>query len=615
MEEPIFKKGQEILSESGHEGDNIFNLNYWTKKVMEWSMEDAAFKTDLFRFVDALPVLQSHQQVSKHLQEYFCKPASHLPKFAQNTLRALSKFDLSSSLVAKAVKANAAQMAKVFITGSNPSEALPVLKKLREQNLTFTADLLGEASLSEAETIIQQKRYLTLIDELNQEVKTWPIVKLLDTDHAGPIPKVNVSVKLSSLYSQINLLDFENTVEILKDKLRPILRAARDNRTFVNFDMEQFALKDLTYKVFTSILEETEFKGYFDVGIVVQAYLKSAEEDLLKLINWCKSENRHITIRLVKGAYWDYEVINAKQQGWPIPVFTEKTHTDANYEKLSKILLDNYEYTRAAIGSHNVRSLAHALVYAEQINLPQKLLEVQMLYGMAEPIKKTLVKMGYRCRDYAPIGELIPGMAYLVRRLLENTSNESFLRLKFASNLPINDLLKAPTEESQQTNNKLEKKEFSEFENIPLLDFGLQENRIAYQKALQKAEAELGQKLPLFINGEKVWTDSLIESVNPCKPQQVIVQSSSAGKQDTEKAIEIAHKALNSWRKTSISERANVLFKAAKILRERRFELSAWETLELAKTWKEADADIVEAADFCEYYATESLKLSKGKAL
>ena len=153
-----------------------------------------------------------------------------------------------------------------------------------------------------------------------------------------------------------------------------------------------------------------------------------------------------VWVRLVKGAYWDYETTMAAQAGWPSPVWTHKTETDAQYERSTTFLLKNRRWLRPAFGSHNIRSLAHALATADLLDAAPNGYELQMLYGMAEPVKDVLVALGRRVRVYTPYGELLPGMAYLVRRLLENTANESFLRASFTEHIPVEKLLQNPAE-------------------------------------------------------------------------------------------------------------------------------------------------------------------------
>src|SRR5207245_1591187 len=181
-----------------------------------------------------------------------------------------------------------------------------------------------------------------------------------------------------------------------------------------------------------------------DVGIAIQAYLQDTEADLEGLLRWVERRGTPVWVRLVKGAYWDYETVVAAEMGWPVPVFAQKFETDANFEKLTSFLMRHHALLRPALGSHNVRSLAFGLASAQALGLSPASYEIQMLYGMAEPIKDALVSLGQRVRVYTPFGQLLPGMAYLVRRLLENTANESFLRASFMEHVPEEQLLMNP---------------------------------------------------------------------------------------------------------------------------------------------------------------------------
>jgi RHH-type proline utilization regulon transcriptional repressor/proline dehydrogenase/delta 1-pyrroline-5-carboxylate dehydrogenase len=232
----------------------------------------------------------------------------------------------------------------------------------------------------------------------------------------------------------------------VRSRLRPILRAARQRRAFVNVDMEQYAYKDLTLQIFREILLEDEFRAWPDVGIAIQAYLRDTATDLEGLRDWAERRGTPVWVRLVKGAYWDYETIMAAQQGWPVPVWSRKWESDAAYESLTRFLMEHHRHLRPALGSHNVRSLAHGLAVADVLGVPPRAYEVQMLYGMADPLKDVFVGLGRRVRVYTPYGQLLPGMAYLVRRLLENTANESFLRASFTEHVPESQLLRDPLE-------------------------------------------------------------------------------------------------------------------------------------------------------------------------
>ena len=239
---------------------------------------------------------------------------------------------------------------------------------------------------------------------------------------------MNVSVKLSSLYARFDPMAADATVKAVKERLYPILSAAKKNGLFVNFDMEQHDFCTVTNRIFREIFTEPEFADWADVGIVVQAYLKRAEADLVELRDWVIARGVPVHVRLVKGAYWDFETIIAAQRHHPVPVWEKKPLTDACFERCTEFLLDNWQHLRPAIASHNVRSSSKAQALAEAKGVPPRTVEYQVLFGMGEPIGRALAAQGERVRTYVPFGELLPGMAYLVRRLLENSSNDSFIR-------------------------------------------------------------------------------------------------------------------------------------------------------------------------------------------
>ncbi|HWG46988.1 MAG TPA: proline dehydrogenase family protein [Gemmataceae bacterium] len=438
--------GREIFARLNHSGPVPFTPSWWDERLMEWSMGDEAVKLQLFRFVDVLPLLHTPPTIARHLREYFSEARACLPGWLTFALRWLPSHGVLGRLLAKTAHRSAERLARKFIAGSNLDEALDAVAQLRRRSLAFTIDRLGEATITEAEAEQAQAEYLELINGLSRQVNTWPANDLIDRDEQGPSPRVNVSVKLSALYSQFDPIDPAGTSQAVRRRLRPILHAAREQSAFVNIDMEQYAFKDLTLQIFREILDEDDFRDWPDAGIAIQAYLRDTAHDLEELAAWAQRRGTPVTVRLVKGAYWDYETINAAQQGWPNPVWSHKWETDANYERLTEFLIDNRRWLRPALGSHNVRSVAHALALAHARGLPPGAMEVQMLYGMAEPIKDTLVRLGQRVRVYTPYGQLLPGMAYLVRRLLENTANESFLRASFTEHVPEEQLLRNPLE-------------------------------------------------------------------------------------------------------------------------------------------------------------------------
>ena len=433
LESRTVEIGKHLFASARRQKTNESTIDRW---LMQLGMGDAALKTQLFRFVDVLATLKTPADVNRHLREYFSSSASHLKQWQRRAASLFPDHGPPAWALSSVAHIATRRMARRFIAATTLPEAVTAVEQLRQRDLAFTVDLLGEAVLSESEAEGYQKRYLELIDGLADAAAHWNANPLLDADDHRTIPPVNVSVKLSSLFSQFDPIDPVGTSRAVGDRLRPILRLARQRGAFVNIDMEHHAFKDVTLQIVREMFNESEFRDWPDVGVVIQAYLRRSADDLQTMATWAERRGTPITIRLVKGAYWDYETIMAAQRGWPTPVFSEKAESDASFERLTDFLIEHRDHLRPAIASHNIRSIAHALARAEMCGVPENGIEFQMLYGMADAIKSTLVQMHRRVRVYTPFGELLPGMAYLVRRLLENTSNESFLRAGFAEARP-----------------------------------------------------------------------------------------------------------------------------------------------------------------------------------
>src|SRR5213082_1005350 len=447
LQAEVERRGTQIFDLVDRHPESIFSKAGFYQRMMEFSMRDEHFKVQMFRFVDVLASLRRGSDIVQHLDEYFADMRNGYTPLIRTgvSLARIAPF-ISGNLL----RWNVSGMARQFIAGRNPDDVMKTLRKNRRQKIGFTVDLLGEAVVSEEEANEYATRCQQLLEHLARETRRWtdPLGK-----NAELFPVVNVSVKISALYSQMNPADPADAIAHLAPRLRPILRRARDLGVFVNFDMESYAHKNTTLELFKTLFTEPEFVDWPHAGIVIQAYLRDAEEDLWDLIAWGRARGTRFTVRLFKGAYWDYEKIKSTQNGWVIPVWLQKPESDANFERLTRILLENEAIVTSAFGSHNVRSIAYAQALAEELGIDRSRFEFQLLYGMAGPIKRALVETGYRVREYSPVGELLPGMSYLVRRLLENTSNEGFLRAKFSENVPAVELLRDPRELTAPSDN------------------------------------------------------------------------------------------------------------------------------------------------------------------
>lgn len=611
LEEKVMERGRRILAEAQRRAGSWRDLNRWRDRFLDRLIEDERFRVQALRFVDVLPALTEDRELIRHLYEYFGEegfPLTGLLKFSLRHIRG----EGAQALVAQAVRKGVEALARRFIGGANVAEALESARKLHERGIGASLALLGEACVSETEAKQYQSSYTQLLNDLPAQLAEWPAQPLLDMHHGRMSPRLQLSLKLSSLYSQINHLDPEGSIEPIAKRLQPLFKAAREGNAFVCLDMEQYDLKGLTLACFKRLLMEPEWRDWPDVGLALQAYLKETETDLKELIAWTKARGTPITVRLVRGAYWDYETVVAHLRGWPMQVWETKAQTDACYERCMRLLFEHYPHIEAAIGTHNVRNIALAMVLAEEYGLGADQFELQMLYGMAPSLEDVIPEMGYALRVYLPFGELIPGMAYLVRRLLENSSSQSFQRMSLSQQIPPGELLARPSPKPTPPSPSPSLREpgsIPEFYNEPLHRFTDEAERSRFKGAIAEVRANLGVVYPLLIDGKDRDTEDYLLSINPALPEEIIGRVAKANPSQADQAVAGALRAFTPWAAQSWEARAECLFRAARLLRSRRDGFAAFEILEAGKTWVEADADVAEAIDYLEYYGRQALRL------
>ncbi|MBW4561396.1 MAG: L-glutamate gamma-semialdehyde dehydrogenase [Mojavia pulchra JT2-VF2] len=623
----IAKQILEVTQENRSFFASLRDQMRWDDKLLAWAMSNPGLRVQLFRFIDTLPALRSNSEIAAHLQEYLGDESVELPAALKGMLNFANPDSMPGQVAAKTVATAVETLAHKYIAGENIQQVIKTVERLRKEKMAFTIDLLGEAVITEAEAQSYLERYLELMQQLVAASKNWTTIPAIDTADGEQLPKVQVSVKLTAFYSQFDPLDAKGSEERVSDRIRTLLRHAQTVGAAVHFDMEQYAYKDITLNILKKLLTEEEFRQRTDIGITIQAYLRDSEQDTKDIISWLKQRGYPLTIRLVKGAYWDQETIKAAQKHWPQPVYNDKAATDANFEAITQLLLENHQYVYAAIGSHNVRSQALAIAIAESLNVPRRRFEMQVLYGMGDKLAKALVDRGYRVRVYCPYGELLPGMAYLIRRLLENTANSSFLRQNL-ENRPIEELLAPPVVDFSHAEEDTALGGFPGFKQVSVAqrrteegggfvgaadtDYAEEEARRKSNQAFQAIHQQLGRTYLPLINGEYVNTQEVIDSLNPSNFSQVIGKVGLISVEQAEQAMQAAKAAFPGWRKTPVRQRAGVLRKAADLMEQRRAELSAWIVLEVGKPVKEADAEVSEAIDFCRYYADEMERLEQG---
>lgn len=561
----------------------------WIDRLLGQLLADSRFRLQALRFVDAAPALSDDGELVRHFEEYFHDTRlDQLPSLISWGIRRGSGLSMPL-LMAPAIRRAVKGVAHRFIAGESSAEILKVVRRLGRQGISASLDRLGEATVSEAEALAYQQAYLELIEQASGREEG--------------VTDLNLSVKVSSLYSQISTADTEGSIRVLAERLRPILLAAMSGGIGVTLDMEQYDFKGIILRLFMEIAMEEPFRHWPGLGLALQAYLRETDEDLEQLIGWVEQRGTRVMVRLVRGAYWDQETVIARQQGWPVPVWSRKAETDACYERALERLFAT-PLILPAVATHNLRSIARALALAEHHGREADSYEFQMLFGMSGELAPLVTGLERRLRLYLPFGELLPGIAYLVRRLLENSSDQSILPQLSA--LAVEQLL-APPHPPEQAAAEAE----WGFANQPLRRFTQAAEREAFRQALDRVTDELGRTYPLHLVRHIAVEESYIDSTNPALPSERVGRVVRAGPDDAEMAIRQAENAFEAWGHLDMRERAGHLERAAELLAARRDTFAAWEVKEAGKSWGEADGDVAEAIDFLHYYARQARVLAK----
>jgi RHH-type proline utilization regulon transcriptional repressor/proline dehydrogenase/delta 1-pyrroline-5-carboxylate dehydrogenase len=441
LEAEILEVGR-ALSEPAR-GSHRRPLRAVDERMMQLAADDRELRAALFRLVDVTPACRSLDDLGGHLSALLGE-LDDQPRSLAAAMR-VSHTKAGRVALGLASAAGVRHMAHRFIAGKDPADAVGELRRLWNDGIASTVDLLGEATVTGQEADRYRDRCLAALETLAAEAAGWAAREQLEADSWGPIPRANLSVKVSALTPVLRPEAPERTINDAAGRLRPLLRRARELHAHLHIDMEALDSLEATLGLVLALLDEEEFRDGPSAGLVLQAYLCDSPARLAQILDWAQRTPRKppLVVRLVKGAYWDHEVVEARQHGWSVPVFTDKAECDRNFEALTRGLLAARPAVRVAVGSHNLRSLAHAIACNRLGGGPDRDLELQVLRGLGDDLALAIAAAGLPVRVYSPVGDLVAGMAYLVRRLLENTSNESFLAAR-AEGTPLEELLAAP---------------------------------------------------------------------------------------------------------------------------------------------------------------------------
>lgn len=520
---------------------------------------------------------------------------------------------LAQFLVPFAMKALRKQTETVILPGEH-ALLTKHLKERKAQGIRQNINHLGEAILSEAEA---KKRLHTYLEDLKNP----------DIDY--------MSVKISTIFSQINLLAYDETVDAIAERLRKLYKAAMasDPHKFVNLDMEEYRDLDLTVTAFKKVLGEPEFHNY-SAGIVLQAYLPDAYPFQKNLTEWAKKRVKNggapIKVRIVKGANLAMEQFEASLKGWPQAPYTQKVDVDANYKRMLiyGCIAENARAVRLGIASHNLFDIAFAMLLRLE-NQVEPYTGFEMLEGMADHIRKVVQKLTGDMLLYCPVAtkeEFQHAIAYLIRRLDENTGPENFLRHAFGLkpgtdawemqtalfSQSCEDVEKANIQPRRTQNRQIEPPHHDPkmpFENESDTDFSLPQNRKWVEEIARRWKHHQEKPIPLVIHGKELHENE--EGIGIC-PNNVkqLYKYAKAHKHHIDQALKCAKEHEESWGNTSVEHRSQLLARVAQILRQRRGELIGAMMVDGAKIISEADPEVSEAIDFAEYYRKQMERMS-----
>ena len=601
IEERTQQLGRALLAEAARYGPGP------AERIEDWllthAVTDHRFRSRLLRYMDVLASLDHDsggQEAKRLAQEYFGDSFPDLPRGLRWLLRIARSDQLPAPVVGETARRSAEVFARRFITPPGDRTVTATIEYLATHGRTPSFDLLGEAVLSTSEADVYIAAYLKLIAQLARD----PAAGLRT---AANVAALQVSVKLSSLTSHFSPVDAAGSIARVQPGLEAIARAAREAGIGLTIDMEQYALRDLAWDAFRGTFARgTALGAWPDAGIVLQGYLRDAPALAEAYAGFALQRGAPFQVRLVKGAYWDYESIVAAASRWAAPVHTAKAATDAQFERLVERLAAA-PGIHLAVASHNVRAHAHAEAVAEHLGLPRGAIEHQTLFRTAEGTSRALAALGWSTRDYVPVGELLPGMAYLVRRVLENSSQAGFL-LQSRAGASAEELLSPPPGRAVEEAAVAE--EAASFERAPAAPWHDAAFRARFEEALTLTRARWGEHFDLDVAGEVVGGERRVAVHSPSHPTAAPVGTITfAGLEATARAIEVANAGQSAWGALPVAERASILRRAAHLLEERQQEFAAWVVHEGGRDRADAFAEVEEAIDYLRYYAAEAERL------
>ncbi len=620
------RQGQSLLGRIGSYSPRF--MERCTQLGFDLAADYPAFRIHMLRFVAMLPSLDFDDrgdEVKRLLAETVrrtLRASSRsergkgrrlpLPLIGSLWLMRIVMFFVPARLLAHLTRATVRRFARMLIAGETIGEAQRTLADLAKTGRSATLDQLGELVVSEPEADTYLERVLGLISGFDSEAT-------LGRNAAG-IPTANVSIKLSALCAHFEPDDPDGTYAAVAPRLQKILETAQTHQVFINLDAEHYEVRDLNFQVLCRLLSSNpDLNAYPYLGIAVQAYLRDAADHLDEIIGFSQERGVRMPIRLVKGAYWDQETIEADAHGFDAPQFLNKVESDLHFQQLCIRILEHPDEVQLCLGSHNLRDHCFARAAREILYPDSPPIEHQVLHMTSEGLAIAMAEQGWAVRNYIPVGSLLVGMAYLVRRIMENSSQAGVLT-QARRGLDPSRILMSPGQRYVQQRSlpswrmhvavRSEMSNLPRFRNVAPVRLYRPEHRRAMDAEIERRAAL--SRLDRPIDGRH---GARVESLSPSDNAVVVGTVTHANQADTDEMLERAFGASASWEQQGAGGRAATLVRAADILLARRIEAAILVALEAGKNRAESLADIDESIDFLRFYALEALRLEAEESI
>jgi RHH-type transcriptional regulator, proline utilization regulon repressor / proline dehydrogenase / delta 1-pyrroline-5-carboxylate dehydrogenase len=574
---------------------------------LDYDTKGVEVKRLLLEAIRRLSTESSHSKKNKVKNEWRALPDSLLMPL--NIFALFAKMT-PPALLAGTIRFLVKLMAKRFIAGETIEKAHKSLAALYKSGRDATCDQLGELVVSESEADHYCDEVINIIKGMKQHIPRG------EKNKAG-ILKAHVSIKVSALASDFRIWSMENTYKLVSHRLTKILVTAKEEQVFINIDAEHYHYRDMVFKIYQKVLLETnELKDFDQTGIVLQGYLRDAYVHFLDILDLAKKRNLKMPIRLVKGAYWDAETVEADAHSFMAPEFLNKEETDIHFRQLCLQILDNHQFLKLCLAGHNFSDHAFAEAYRETYLPNSDIIEHQCLHMTYEALSVAISKLGWVSRNYVPIGGLLVGMGYLVRRIMENSSQVGVLTMMrthtHSTSTPSPWSVHSEKRKDSKLNWDHTQKTISpEFFNIsPVRAYVPSQHSKMLESLDQFQKNGLNKKYENSFSLSGDWVS--LKSSSDTQIEVGSIQFAS-----TDDVVPLVTSAQNALKEGTWGDnqhwkvRAMVLNKLGLLFNAKRYELASLIIYEAGKTVEEALADVDEAIDFLHFYARQEQTLQE----